>query len=35
MFVPGILVVAGLKGEGGMDQIAIDIVEFQAPEARF
>jgi hypothetical protein len=30
-FVPRVLLVAGSKGERGMNQIAIDVVELQSP----
>ena len=31
--VPRVLLVAGLKGEGGVDEIAIDSVDLQSPAA--
>ena len=31
VLVPRVLLVAGLKGKRGMDEIAIDIVELQSP----
>ena len=34
VLVPRVLLVAGLKGKGGVDDIAIDIVELQSPAAR-
>jgi len=34
VLVPRVLLVAGLEGKGSMDEIAIDGVELQPPEAR-
>ena len=34
VLVPRVLLVAGLEGEGCMDEVAIDMIDLQSPAAR-